>query len=513
MEDTLYRLVTSRVRLSMSSFCSALFLLLLTTGLVQASTTFPALSSNPNAVYVMVWPAFNAGGSRNGINTSEGSISAQSVGRLGRLWRTPLPATADSSPVFAAHVATAHGFKNLLFLTTKAGSLQALDVANGQVVWHKETKGPNITTSSPAIDPNWQFVYSYGVDGKVHRYSVGTGAETINRIWPATMTLMPNDEKGAAALNIGNGYLYMTTSGYIGDGGHYNGHAVAVNLATGRKTVFNVLCSNIHELLDNNPRDRNYCASIQAGMWSRGGVVIDPQDGYVYVTSGNGRYNANAGGHDYGDTVMKLSSDLTRLVDSYTPSTYSSLAANDQDLGSDAPTILPTQSRSRTPYLIVQGGKDNTLRLLNRKNLSNQAHPRPNRVGGELQAVALPQHCDIDTQMTAWQGPGNQTWVFVANNCGLSAFKVVTDGQGRTFLQLAYTNGTSGSSPLVANSVLYVQGTNGVNALSPTTGRVLWNSNKSGAGVGGLHWQSPIVVNGQLYVPDNNGNVSAFGLK
>ena len=244
-------------------------------------------------------------------------------------------------------------------------------------------------------------------------------------------------------------------------------------------------------------------------MWARGGVVIDPTDGYVYITSGNGRYNANAGGHDYGDTVMKLSPDLTHLVDSYTPSNYSSLGANDQDLGSDAPTILPTQSRSHTPYLIVQGGKDTTLRLLNRNNLSNQAHPGPNRTGGELQAVHLPQGCDINTQMTAWQGPGNQTWVFVANDCGLSAFKVVTDGQGRTSLQLAYTNGNSGSSPLIANNVLYVQGKNGVNAMSPTTGSVLWNSNRSGTGVGSLHWQSPIVVNGQLYVPDNNGHVSS----
>ena len=500
-------------RLSMSSFCSALFLFLLTTGLVQAHSTLPTLQTNSRAAYVMVWPAFNAGGSRNGINTSEGFISAQTVGRLGRLWQTSLPATADSSPVFAAHVATAHGFKNLLFLTTIAGSLQALDVANGQIVWHREVSGPNITTSSPAIDPNWQFVYSYGVDGKVHRYSAGTGAETVNGVWPATMTLMPNDEKGSAALNIGNGYLYMTTSGYNGDGGHYNGHAVAVNLVTGRKTVFNVLCSNIHELLDNNAGDRNYCASIQAGVWARGGVVIDPVDKYVYVTSGNGRYNANTGGHDYGDTVMKLSPDLTRLVDSYTPSNYSSLAANDQDLGSDAPTLLPTQTRSRTPYLIVQGGKDNTLRLLNRKNLSNQAHPGPNRVGGELQAIQLPQGCDINTQMTAWQGPSNQTWVFVANDCGLSAFKVVTDGSGHTTLQLAYTNGNSGSSPLVANNVLYVQGKNGINAMNPTTGNTLWNSNRTGTGIGSLHWQSPIVVNGQLYAPDNNGKVSAFGLK
>ncbi|GAC1388589.1 MAG: hypothetical protein NVS4B12_02990 [Ktedonobacteraceae bacterium] len=511
----MYSSVKLHTRLSVGSFWSAIFLLLFTTSLVQANATLPTTQQRSSAAYVMIWSAFNGGGARNAVNTSEGFISTQTVGRLSRLWQSKLPAVADSSPTFVAHVATANGFKNLLFLTTKAGSLQAIDVANGQIVWHQETSGPNITTSSPAIDPSWKYVYSYGVDGKVHRYNVGTGAETINSIWPATMTLMPNDEKGSATLNIGNGYLYMTMSGYNGDGGHYNGHAVAVNLATGRKTVFNVLCANIHTLLDNNPSDPNYCASIQAGVWARAGVVIDPQSGYVYITSGNGPFNANTGGHDYGDTVMKLSADLTSLVDSYTPSNYSTLAANDQDLGSDAPTILPTQTGSRTPYLIVQGGKDNTLRLLNRNNLGNQAHPGPNHVGGELQAITLPQGCDIDTQMTAWQASSNETWLFVANDCGLSAFKVVTDTQGRTTLQLAYTNGNSGSSPLVANNVLYVQGKNGINAMSPTTGNVLWNSNQSSAngGIGSLHWQSPIVINGQLYAPDNDGNVTAYGLK
>lgn len=509
----MYHLTMPRIRLSIGSFCSVLLLLLLTSSLVQAHVTLPVTQLTSSAAYVMIWPAFNAGGARNAVNTSESAISTQTVGRLGRLWQHLLPATADSSPAYMAHVATANGFKNLLFLTTKAGSLQAIDTANGQIVWSKNTSGPNITTSSPAIDPNWQYVYSYGVDGKVHRYAIGTGAETVNNIWPATMTLMPNDEKGSAALNIGNGYLYMTTSGYNGDGGHYNGHVVAVNLSTGRETVFNVLCSNIHALLNNNPGSSNYCASIQAGVWGRGGVVIDPRDGFVYITSGNGRFNANSGGNDFGDTILKLSPDLTHLVDSYTPANYTTLAVNDQDLGSDAPTMLPTQNGSRTPYLLVQGGKDNTLRLINRKNMSNQAHYGSGHIGGELQSIGLPQGCDIDTQMTAWQGPGNQTWLFVANDCGLSAFTVATDGQGRTALHLAYTNGNGGSSPLITNNVLYVQGKNGVNAMNPTTGAVLWNSNQSGAGVGALHWQSPIVVNGQLYVPDNNGNVTAFGLK
>src|SRR5207237_3856297 len=94
--------------------------------------------------------------------------------------------------------------------------------------------------------------------------------------WPVTVTLLPNVEKGSSTLNLGNGYLYVTLSGYNGDAGHYNGHIVAVNLATGATTVFNVLCANIRHLLDNHPGDPNYCPDIQAGVWARAGAVIDP---------------------------------------------------------------------------------------------------------------------------------------------------------------------------------------------------------------------------------------------
>lgn len=507
----MYRLVKNRAHLGMSYFISAFVLFLLTSSLVQASTMRPTTTStftNPKAAYMMYWPAFNGGGSRNGINTLEGTLSQQNVGRLAQLWQSNLPAVVDSSPVALAHVATAGGFKDLLFIDTKSGSLLAINEANGQIVWRKDTQGVNITTSTPVIDPNWRYVYSYGIDGKVHKYAVGNGAEVVNGVWPTTATLMPNVEKGSSALNIGNGYLYVTTSGYNGDGGHYEGHIVAVNLVSGAKTVFNVLCSNVRTLLNNVPGSANYCPDIQAGVWGRGGAVIEPQGGYVYITSGNGAFGPGAKGFNYGDSIVKLSPNLASVVDSYTPTNYRAMQANDLDLGSDMPTMLPVQKGSRTPYMAVQGGKDNTLRLLNRNNMSSSARPGPGHVGGELQSIAVPQGGDIDTHMNAWQDANNQTWVFVANDSGFSAFKVVTDGAGRTTLRLAYTNGTTGSSPIIANGVLFMQSHGSTVAMAPTTGAILWSGN-----TGTLHWQSPIVVNGHLYVVDNAGNMYAFGLK
>lgn len=462
---------------------------------------------------LITWNMFDGDSQHSGVNSAETTLTPGNVGGLTRLWQQTLPVTADSSPVELPGVVTQSGTKDLLFVTTKAGSLLALDAATGTQVWRQDTHGvSSYTTSSPALDPSGQYVYGYGLDGKAHKYAVATGAEVTSGGWPETITLMPSVEKGSSALTTGNGYLYVTTSGYPGDAGHYEGHIVAVNLATGATSVFNSLCATIHQLLDSNPNDTNYCSDVQSGIWGRGGVVIDPVTHNVFVTTGNGLYTGNTGGDDYGDSVIELSPDLSRVIDTYTPSNYVSLRNNDQDLGSDAPALLPAQSGSSTPLMAVQGGKDTTVRLLNRQNLSGQGGP--NHVGGELQAIHLPQGCDIDTHPAVWTDASNVTWVFIANFCGLSAFKVVTNGQGISTLQLIYTNSNSGSSPIIADGILFLQANGAILATNPTTGATLWNSTQPSAGgtIGGLHWQSPIVVNGHVYIPDDSGHFTMYGL-
>jgi outer membrane protein assembly factor BamB len=463
-------------------------------------------NNNSNNSNLITWTAFDGGGERSGINTAESTIAESNVGQLTRLWQQKLPATADGAPVELPYVNTASGVKTLLFVTTTMGSLLAIDAADGNLVWRKDTSGPKFTTSSPAIDPSGKYVYSYGLDGKVHKYAVGDGEEVTDKTWPAVVTLMPIDEKGSSPINIANGYLYMPIAGYPGDGGHYEGHLVAINLASGEKTVFNALCTNIQHVLS-----RSDCSDVQSAIWGRGAPTVDPVTGNVFVATGNGAFRGD--GRSYGDSIIELNRDLTRVIDSYTPTMYQQLQDLDQDLGSAVPAILPKQASSKTPYLMVQAGKDNMLRLVNRQNLSGQGGP--NHTGGEVQAIQLPIKGVIVTHPVAWNDANGSTWVFVANTYYFFAYKVVTDGQGKSTLQLAYQNQNGGSSPFIANNILFEQSKGVVRAMQPTTGEVLWSSTQASAGgsTGKMHWQSPIVVNGHLYVPDDSGYLSAYGLK
>ena len=323
--------------------------------------------------------------------------------------------------------------------------------------------------------------------------------------FPVTVTLSTAVEKISAPLTIGNGYLYVVTSGYDGDFGQYVGHVVGINLSNGKTTIFNALCSNNKQL-----SQAGFCAQKGAGIWGRAGAVVDPSPKNVFVVTGNGNYNANNGGTNYGDSVVELTPDLTKIIDSYTPTSFSNLDSKDDDLGSTGVGILPQQSNTSTPHLIVIGGKDNVIRVLNKDNLSGKGGP--NHVGGELQTISV--SCQTLAHPISWNDSSNTTWVYFADMCGnLYAYKVINNG--KSTLQLIYKkSGISKNSPFIANGVLYLSISNKLSAVDPTSGNILWTSTQSSAGgnIGTLHWQSPIVVNGTIYMPDDNGNISAYGL-
>src|SRR5207302_1159003 len=78
----------------------------------------------------------------------------------------------------------------------------------------------------------------------------------------------------------------------------------------------------------------------------------------LYVMTGNGTFDANQpNGMDFGDSVLKLaqSGNTLSLVVYFTPFNQASLEADDTDLGSGAPMVLPNQSGSS---LLVGAGKE-----------------------------------------------------------------------------------------------------------------------------------------------------------
>jgi outer membrane protein assembly factor BamB len=466
------------------------------------STQIPQATKNAD------WPRFGFDPARSGVNPNEISNTSATVSGLHRLWSVALPDVADSTPILVHGLALADGSKhNVLYLTTKSGSLVALDAATGIELWTAATHGPKMTTSSPVADPAHGFVYSYGLDGKLHKYQATTGREMMGGGWPVLITRMTQTEKESSSLNLANGFIYVTTSGYPGDAPPYQGHVVAIKLADGTSHVFNSLCSDKKHVLV-----QGECNASNSGIWARAGAVVDPVTGYIFVVTGNGPFDANKGGKNWSDSVLELSADGSRLIDSYTPTNYDYLESSDLDLSSNAPALLPKIAASHTPYLAVQGGKDGVLRLLNRQNLSGQGGP--GHVGGELQSIATQDGCIVYTQPVVWTNPtSGDLWVFVATACGTTGYRVVTSAQGATTLQVGWSIQQPGTSPVLAGGVLFLANSEAIVALDPQTGKQLWSSASPSAGgtIAGIHWESPIVLDGRVYCSDENGKLTAYG--
>jgi hypothetical protein len=478
------------------------------------------------------WLQLYGDGSHAGNNTKESLITAQNVNTLTQLFHVTLPAEGGTATYTEGPAAILTGInaggkvRDLAFVESRLGTLYALDAATGAIVWSAKpaptSPTSNFTNTSPAVDPNRAFVYSYGFDGKVHKYAVATGVETTTGGWPEIATAKPDQEKAITSLTTatdsgGNTYLYVGHSGY-GDGTDTEGHVTAINLATGAQKVFNAMCSTqaVHF-------GRNACAQKLGSIWGRAPMVYSPATNRIYGATGNGPFDPT--NHAWGDTVLSLNADGSgnaagNPVDTYTPASQGTMQSSDLDLGSASVALLPTTS-TKYPHLGLQAGKDNTLRILNLDNLSNSTFG-PGHVGGELYTLPLDtahaQAATVSNSMPVWTNPADgSTWVFVAVQYELFAFKLLIDGSGNPSLgamwgipNLAYPGG----SLIVANNVLYwaysatQSGTGNVKALSPTTGATLWTS----SAVGGIHWQSPVVANGVVYITDNAGGVTAFGL-
>jgi outer membrane protein assembly factor BamB len=454
------------------------------------------------------WPVFGFDSARSSFNSAEKTLTRSNVRRLHAHWQTALGDVADSTPIYLNAVKVGKSTMPMLFQTTKHGVTLGIEANTGKILWKFTTHGSTVTNSTPAADPSGQAIYVPGIDGKVHKVSAARGHEEHAPGFPARITDLPLSEKDASPLNVANGYLYATTSGYYGDAPPYDGHVVAVNLSSGKTTVFNSLCSNYHHLVHSST-----CSQQRSGIWGRGGAVVDPvtsMQGRVYAATGNGQYDANTGGDNYGDSLLSLTGDLSKMIGSYTPTDFQQLENGDTDLGSSSPGILPAQSSSSTPYMIVEGGKDAILKLLDRASLPG--------LGGELQEVDLPG--GLFSAPAIWTDSAGRAWIFLGFSEEVTAYQVQTNSSGVSQLAgIWQTNpGNSqgeGSSPVVANGVVFVAFDNALVALNATTGRELWSSamHSSGTNIGNIHWESPIVVNGAVYCSDESGNLTAYSLK
>lgn len=108
----------------------------------------------------------------------------------------------------------------------------------------------------------------------------------------------------------------------------------------------------------------------QGGIWLADTGPAADNEGNVYVPTGNGTFNANTGGHDYGDSILKLGLEGSSIVirDYFTPHDQARISDADADIGSSGPLLVPDQPGPHR-RLLLQPTKDSTIYVMDRDRM------------------------------------------------------------------------------------------------------------------------------------------------
>ncbi|HUE27781.1 MAG TPA: PQQ-binding-like beta-propeller repeat protein, partial [Solirubrobacteraceae bacterium] len=441
-------------------------------GACGRQSAVPGTSAAADAIPASVpsgdWTQFNYDAQRSGVGPADTGITAGDVGAL-ETRVVHVDGTVDSSAVELHGISVRGRVRDVLFVTTTYGKTIAIDPRTGARLWEYTPSdigsyegGPQITTATPIVDPDRHYLYASSPDGRIHKLSVGTGREVRSGHWPVGVTLLAGREKIASPFNISGNELIVVTDGYDGDTPPYQGHVVAIDRSSGRIThVWNSLCSNRRHLMQPSS-----CPGSDSAIWGRAAPIVEPGNRRILIATGNGPFN---GSTDWGDSVLELSPDASRLLHNWTPAGEAQMNANDTDLGSTSPAILPPIDGYR---LAVQGGKDGMLHLLNLNRLDGTTGGAGPRLGGELQDTSSPGGDQVFTAPAVWSHDG-RPYVFVADNSGTAAY-TIRIGRSTRLVRL-WQNGTPGTSPVLAGGLLYVYDLRGgvLNVYGPARGRLL----------------------------------------
>jgi outer membrane protein assembly factor BamB len=225
----------------------------------------------------------------------------------------------------------------------------------------------------------------------------GTGDGAVNGF----VHFDPLRNNQRAGLLLVNGLIYISWASHC-DNGPYHGWVMSYDAGTLMQTA----------VWNSTPN-----AGL-GGVWQGGGAPAADDDGNVYFATGNGGFDADKGGLDFGDSVVKgglpMNGQLP-VLDYFTPHDEQFLDDEDLDLGSGGPMLLPTQ-RPGSPHqhLLTLGGKGGVIYLIDRDDLG---HFNPNNDDQIVQS--LPASISLTGGTASWW---NNTVYFVPVFDTLKAF-------------------------------------------------------------------------------------------
>ncbi len=360
---------------------------------------------------------FHNDNSRAGANSREFALTPANVNisTFGKLFSCNVDGAIYAQPLWVANLTIKGAKHNVIIVATQHDSVYAFDAdaspclmlwqaslldsnhggtagettvpsgtANGIVgSGHGDIKPEVGITGTPVIDPIANTLYVVAKSAvlnappafqRLHALNLLDGAERAGAPTNIDASIsVPGTADGSSAVNFNpltenqraglalvNGVVYVAWASHE-DVDPYHGWVMGFN-ASMMGLVPNAV-------LNTTPNQVDGIAYSRGGIWMSGGAPAVDAAGNLYLSTGNGTFDADKGGANFSDTTLKLAtlSGLS-VADWFTPADQDMLDQADNDHGAGGAAILLNVP---TGNYIVAGGKEGTVFLLSQNSFGH----------------------------------------------------------------------------------------------------------------------------------------------
>jgi len=512
---------------------------------------------------------------RDGANAQEYALTPQTVtqSKFGKLFSCQVDGAIYAEPLWMPSLNVNGSPHNVVFVATQHDSLYAFDgdAAPCRQLWHVSLIDANHggtaneapifwrdvgncfgdiqpevgITGTPVIDPATKTLYAVSkseIQVAVPACSASSGNPFFQRLHAINLTNgaeMPNSPVNISASvpGIGDGSSggvvqfnaqsegqrpgLALLNNVVISGSHYN--MVLIAWASHEDAypyhgwLIGYNAANVQQQLEvfNTTPDGGL-----GGVWMAGDAPAIDANNNIYVATGNGTFDVNTGGRDYGDSILKLGASGFPVADYFTADDQATLNLYDIDLGSGGVVLLPDQSTG-PPHLLLQGSKEGLIYLVDRDNMGKY------QVGVDNVVQEFQGDNGSWTTVAFWQnklyvagGAGNcdtlKSYDFIAGS-GFSTSPSSSSSHCFPFPGATPVVSSAGNS----NGVVWAADVSCYGPPAPCSGAAvlhaydatnlssqLWSSTSSGAAV---KFSVPTVANGKVYLGTRT-ELEVFGL-
>ncbi len=352
---------------------------------------------------------YHVDNNRTGWNSHETVLTPANVASssFGLLKSVALDDQVDGQPLFVPGVtitAGSHqGRHDVVYVATEGNTIYAIDAESGTVLLKPNfgkpvghplgcgNNGPNVgINSTPVIDltSNTLYVVIYTQDStgpayRIHALDLGSLTDKVTpQLVAASHTLIDN-----TTFNFNAAYQRQRPGLLLANGNVYAGFGSFCDFAANvsRGWLLGWSTGSLTPLPSNQIFDTQVTSPngfFLTAIWMSGyGLAADDSGNILFVT-GNSDYSGTTydGVSNIQESVVKVSSNLSTVLDLFTPKNQSVLDQTDGDFGSGGALVLPDQPGS-TPHLAVAAGKVGTLFLMNEDHLGGYSTKANNVLG------------------------------------------------------------------------------------------------------------------------------------